>query len=400
MSGEQSAQSSENTERKDAHNLSGFIRNYMSFPVPGDLNLLWTLGAVLLVVLALMIASGLLLATSYTPDVSLAFSSVEALERRGAAGWLLRAIHTTGASFFMAALYIHMFRGLCYRSYAAPRRAIWHSGVTLLLMAMMTAFAGYVLPWGQMSYWGADIAGKAAGAVPGVGPLLESIFLGGDSPGSPTLRRMFVLHFTIAFSIAGLVALHIAIVHFKGSSSPSGSKGQGRERMLSFHPYFTVKDVLSILVCALAFVAVMCFWPGLVTEPENYRPANPLHTPASIEPEWYFLPFYGMLQAIPSKFGGLVLSAGAVLILFFVPSLDDAPVDGRPWGRMHVQSRIALCMLIACFVVSGLAGKHHVQGDWLLVERIAMAGYYGYFLIFLPLAARSQKADLPDEVED
>lgn len=368
-----------------------FVRGYMAFLLPRDLNLLWTIGAMLMAVLALMLLSGLTLALTYTPDASLAFSSVEALERRAPSGWLLRSLHMTGATFFMAALYLHVFRGLCYGSYRAPRQGLWRVGTVLLVLVMVTAFAGYVLPWGQMSYWGADVASKAVGAIPLVGNTLERVFLGGDAPGTATLHRMFVLHFTLAFTIVGMVALHVAVLHAKGSTSPSGLAGQSRARMLPFHPYFTIKDGLGVVVLAILFTLVMCFWPGLVTEVENYRPANPLHTPANIEPEWYFLPFYGMLQAVPSKFGGLLVSGGAVAILFSVPLLDrgtSATFAAGRWGGLRWLPRVALMVLVCSFVLTGLAGRHHVQGIWLLVGRLATLGYYLYFLGFLPFYSR------------
>lgn len=369
----------------------GVIRHTLALRLPRDVNMLWTVGAMLLAVLVLMVASGLTLALSYTPDATLAFSSVESLERRAPSGWLLRSLHMTGASFFMLALYLHVFRGLCYRSYAQPRRVLWLVGVALLVMVMVTAFAGYVLPWGQMSYWGADVAGKAVGAIPLVGPMLEGIFLGGEAPGTPTLHRMFVLHFTLAFSIIGAVVLHVSVVHAKGSNSPSGLQGQAPERGLPFHPYFTVKDLLGVVLMALAFTAVMCFWPQLVTEPANYRPANPLHTPADIEPEWYFLPFYGMLQAVPSKFLGLLLSAGAVAVLFCVPWLDNRAQSSPPWLGWGKVARLALAVLVLSFIVAGLAGQHHVQGGWLWAGRLATFGYYAYFLAFLPWQARKAR---------
>lgn len=373
-----------------------FVRDYMAFLLPRDLNLLWTIGAMLVAVLALMLLSGLTLALTYTPDASLAFTSVETVERRVPFGWLLRSLHSTGATFFMAALYLHVFRGLAYGSYRAPRQGLWGVGAVLLILVMVTAFAGYVLPWGQMSYWGADVAGKAVGAIPLVGPMLERVFLGGDAPGTATLHRMFVLHFTLAFTIIGMVLLHVAILHGRGSTSPSGAAGQNRARMLPFHPYFTVKDGLGVVVLAILFTLVMCFWPGLVTEAANYRPANPLHTPADIEPEWYFLPFYGMLQAVPSKFFGLLVSGGAVAILLFVPLLDrgtEGTFAAGRWGGLRWLPCGALGVLVCSFVLAGFAGRHHVQGVWLLLGRLATVGYYLYFLGFLPFYSRLKQGE-------
>ncbi|GFE92152.1 cytochrome b [Acetobacter persici] len=374
-----------------------FVRDYMAFLLPRELNVLWTIGAMLVAVLVLMLLSGLTLALTYTPDATLAFSSVEALDRRVPFGWLLRSLHMMGATFFMAALYLHVFRGLCYGSYRAPRQGLWSVGTVLLILVMVTAFAGYVLPWGQMSYWGADVAGKAVGAIPLVGNLLERVFLGGDAPGTATLHRMFVLHFTLAFTIVGMVMLHVAVLHARGSTSPSGAAGHERARMLPFHPYFTVKDGLGVVVLAILFTLVMCFWPGLVTEAANYRPANPLHTPADIEPEWYFLPFYGMLQAVPSKFFGLLVSGGAVAVLLFVPWLDrgtPATFAAGRWGGLKWLPRLALAGLVGAFVVAGLAGRHHVQGGWLLAGRVATLVYYLYFLGFLPFYSRFARKEV------
>lgn len=357
-----------------------FARAYADLPLPADLNWLWTFGAVLVAILGLMLASGLFLALTYTPDAGLAFSSVESIERRIPYGWLLRAMHMTGASFCMAALYVHILRGLYYRAYLPPRRAVWGTGCALMAMLMITAFAGYVLPWGQMSYWGADVAGRAVATLPLVGGWLGRVVLGGDSPGTATLHRMFVLHFALAFVIVGAIALHVAVLHKRGSSSPSGHQPTARGGMLPFHPYFTARDMLAVVLVALAFVLVMGLWPELIAEPANYRPANPLHTPTDIEPEWYFLPFYGMMQVVPDQLGGVLLAGGAVAMLFAVPWLDRG---GRVGERAAVRL-LALALLVGAAVVAACAGRHHAQGAWLLAGRVAIGVYYAYFLLFLP----------------
>ncbi len=385
MAGKPACQNGQGAKPIVRDQLGARITAYGRLPLPADLNWLWTVGATLCALLALMLLSGLTLTLAYTPDAELAFGSVEGIERRLPAGWLLRAMHMTGASFFMLALYVHLLRGLYYRSYQPPRRVVWLSGCVLLVMAMVTAFAGYVLPWGQMSYWGADVAGKAVGAFPLVGSWLEGVFLGGDTPGTPTLHRMFTLHFGLAFLIVGMVAGHIAHVHARGSSSPS-ARPAGVTGVLPFHPYFTVRDMLAIVLVALAFVGVLCFWPEIIAEPANYRPANPLHTPADIEPEWYFLPFYGMMQAVPFKLAGLLLSGGAVAILFVVPWLDRAA--GVGCGAPVLVRAGALAVLICAAVATSCAGLHHMQGHWLLVARLGMVGYYAYFLAYLPMSGR------------
>ncbi len=390
--GKMAATPARHTEQaeKEAHSFlqqaGAYARHYGRLPLPADLNWWWTIGAMLVAVLVLMLLSGLTLTLAYTPDASLAFGSVEAIERRMPSGWLLRAMHMTGASFFMAALYAHLLRGLYYRTYLPPRRSVWLSGCGLLVLVMVTAFAGYVLPWGQMSYWGADVAAKAVGAVPFVGQGLEQVFLGGESPGTPTLHRMLTLHFLLAFVIIGLVLVHVAVVHAKGSSSPS-VQPETRRKYLPFYPYFTTRDILAILVMSLGFVAMMCFWPGLITEPANYRPANPLHTPADIEPEWYFLPFYGMLQVVPSKFWGLLVSGGAVAVLFAVPWLDKGRRIANS-GLARLADAGALLACVGAAVTAAAAGVHHAQGGWLLAGQAACLVYYLYFLVFLPLRTR------------
>ncbi|MFT8931159.1 MAG: cytochrome b N-terminal domain-containing protein [Acetobacter syzygii] len=388
MAGKPFCQNGQDTEQAAQSGLGARAMAYGRLPLPADLNWLWVVGAVLCAVLALMVLTGLSLTLAYTPDATLAFGSVEGIERRLPAGWLLRAMHMTGASFFMLALYIHLLRGLYYRSYQPPRMGVWLSGCVLLVMAMVTAFAGYVLPWGQMSYWGADVAGKAVGALPLIGGWLEGVFLGGDTPGTPTLHRMFALHFGLAFLIMAMVVGHITAVHARGSSSPSG-RPITQTGALPFHPYFTVRDMLATVLVALGFVAVLCFWPDIIVESANYRPANPLHTPADIEPEWYFLPFYGMMQAVPFKLGGLLLSGGAVAVLFAVPWLDRAAGSLRPVPTMVKAG--ALFLLVVSAVATACAGLHHMQGGWLLVARLGMVGYYAYFVLYLPFCSRWQQ---------
>ncbi|GBQ12539.1 cytochrome b [Komagataeibacter rhaeticus] len=361
-------------------------KEYVDFPMPRNLNALWNFGAILTVVLVIMLASGIFLAMNYTPTASEAFLSVEMIERQLPAGWMLRALHVTGASLFMAALYVHLFRGLYYGSYKQPREILWLTGLVLLVMVMVTAFAGYVLPWGQMSYWGADVAGKAVGAVPVIGPALEHIMEGSDQLGDIFIHRFFVLHFVMAFAIVGIVALHVAALHVSGPNNPTGRPVPARETV-PFHPYYTTKDVTGLVLFALVFVALAFLWPDLLAEPENYRPANPMHTPADIEPEWYFLPFYGLLQSVPSKFGGLVAAGASIGVLFMVPWLDPSPVRS---ARSRPLCRAGMAGVVVSFVLMGLVGRHHAEGGWMIVGRVAALCYFGYFLVLLPLCARRE----------
>ncbi|MBB2204540.1 cytochrome b [Gluconacetobacter takamatsuzukensis] len=376
--------------------VSAFRREYVDYRTPRNLNGLWNFGAILTVVLLVMLATGIFLAVNYTPTAAGAFASIEAIDRQLPSGWLLRSIHVTGASMFLAALYIHLFRGLYYGSYKAPREVLWLTGLVLLAMVMLTAFAGYVLPWGQMSYWGADVAGKAVDAIPGVGPWLEHFLQGGDAPGDVSLHRFFILHMVLAFAVLGVVGIHVAALHVTGSNNPLGIEPRGAGDTLPFHPYYTSKDALGLILFALLFAVVVFFLPDVVFEAENFRPANPLHTPADIEPEWYFLPFYGILQSVPSKFGGLLASVGAILVLFLVPWLDRSPIRSARFRPLY---RACMGVLVVCFVLLGFVGRHHAQGGWMIAGRIAVVYYFAHFLVLLPLSARTERGIvLPDGI--
>ncbi|MBB2167808.1 cytochrome b [Gluconacetobacter aggeris] len=378
--------------------VSAFRREYVDYQTPRNLNGLWNFGAILTVVLLVMLATGIFLAINYTPTAAGAFASVEAIERQVPSGWLLRSIHVTGASMFLAALYIHLFRGLYYGSYKAPREMLWLSGLVLLAMVMFTAFAGYVLPWGQMSYWGADVAGKAVDAIPGVGPWLEHFLQGADAPGDVSLHRFFILHMVLAFAVLGVVGVHVAALHVTGSNNPLGIEPTGPRDTVPFHPYYTSKDALGLVLFALLFAVVVFFLPNVVFEAENFRPANPLHTPADIEPEWYFLPFYGILQSVPSKFGGLLASVGAILVLFLVPWLDRSPIRS---ARFRPFYRVCMGLLVVCFILLGFVGRHHAQGGWMIAGRVAVVYYFAHFLVLLPLSARTERGIvLPDGIAD
>ena len=368
--------------------VSAFRAEYVDFRLPRNLNWLWNFGAILTVVLLLMLASGTFLALNYTPTSAGAFLSVEAIDRQLSGGWLLRAMHMTGANLFLAALYIHLFRGVYYGSYKAPREILWLTGLVLLVMVMGTAFAGYMLPWGQMSYWGADVITKAVGAVPLIGGTLEHVMTGSDHLGDVFLHRFFVLHFLMAFLVLAVVGLHVAALHITGSNNPLGVEPKTKKDTVTFHPYYTSKDLVGLIVFALIFTALMFFWPGLLAEPANYAPADPMHTPADIEPEWYFLPFYGLLQSVPSKFGGLVASAGSIAVLFFLPWLDRSPIRS---ARFRPLCRAGLFGLVIAFVLLAIAGKHHAEGVWMLIARLAGLYYFAYFLVLLPLASRLEK---------
>ncbi|CAI3923793.1 cytochrome b N-terminal domain-containing protein [Commensalibacter papalotli (ex Botero et al. 2024)] len=373
-------------------------REYIRFPMPRNLNIWWTFGAVLTVVLVLMLATGIFLAMSYTPSAEGAFASIEMIERRVPSGWLLRSLHMAGSNLFLAFLYLHIFRGLYYGSYKNPRELVWFSGLFLMLMVMMTAFAGYILPWGQMSYWAANVVIQAISSIPWIGEGLAHWLMGGSSPNDLTLHRYFVLHFVMAFLIIGVVFIHVVCLHFVKSNNPKGIEPKTKEETLPFYPYYVAKDAVVIVVSLLLLILLAFLFPDLLTNSENYTPANPLETPANIAPEWYFLPFYGILQLIPFKFLGLVLSAGSLLILFAVPWLDRSSIKSATYRPLY---RLSLFILLIAFVILGIVGKYHTHGGLIWLGRLALLYYYLHFLMILPFSHRFElKRILPVSLLD
>ncbi|NVN05018.1 cytochrome b N-terminal domain-containing protein [Asaia spathodeae] len=365
--------------------ISAFRREYVDFAMPRNLTYLWNFGAFATIALALLIVSGIFLALNYTPSVAEAFNSIETIDRHVSSGWLVRAIHMGGVSMLFAALYVHMARSLYYGSYKAPRELLWLTGLGLFILVMIAAFAGYILPWGQMSYWGATVVINAMNAVPLIGPALASWLLGGEGLGSVALHRIYVLHFVTAFSIIGVIVLHVAALHVVGSNNPTGVEPKTSADIVPFHPYYTTKDGLGLCLFLMVYAALIFFAPDLLTLANNYAMANPLVTPGDITPEWYFAPFYAILRAVPSKLGGLILSAGSLAVLFAVPWLDRSPVRS---ARYRPVLRWALLALFAAFIALGVAGMHKPTGLWLALSRVSVAYYYAYFLILLPFLPR------------
>ena len=367
------------------------------YPTPKNLNFWWNFGSLAGIVLVLMIATGIFLAMHYDPNATYAFASVEHIMRDVNYGWLLRYIHMNGASFFFIVVYIHIFRSLYYGSYKAPRELLWILGVVILLLMMATAFMGYVLPWGQMSYWGATVITNLFSAFPIVGESIVTWLWGGFTVGAPTLNRFFALHYLFPFLIVGVVGLHLMALHQHKSNNPLGIEPQKPSDMVPFHPYYTVKDLFGLGVFGILFSIVIFFIPDLFSEPDNYTPANPLVTPPHIVPEWYFLPFYAILRAIPSKLGGVLAMFGAVFILFIVPWLDRSPVKSarfRPWYKIFFWLFLLNC------VVLGWVGAHPPEGDFILYGRMATAGYFFFFLVVMPvLSVYERPRPLPKSFE-
>ena len=362
--------------------------SFVVYPTPRNLNYWWTFGGILTFMLATQIVTGIVLAMHYTPHVDLAFSSVEHIMRNVNYGWLIRYIHANGASFFFIAAYIHMFRGLYYGSYKEPREVLWILGVIIFLMMMATAFMGYVLPWGQMSFWAATVITNLFSAIPFVGETVVTWLWGGLSVDNPTLNRFYSLHYLLPFMIAGVVLLHIWALHVPGNGNPTGLEVKDKGDTLPFHPYYTMKDGFALVVFILVFVWFVFFMPNYLGHPDNYVPADPLRTPKYIVPEWYFLPFYAILRAIPDKLGGVVAMFGAVIVLFFLPWLDRSKVRSATYRPLY---RLFFWVFVVVCLVLGWLGAMPAEGGYVIASRVATAYYFVHFLVVLPLLGFIEK---------
>lgn len=355
------------------------------YPTPKNLSYLWNFGSLAGITLIIMMATGIFLAMHYVPSVDKAFFSVERIMREVNYGWLIRYMHMNGASMFFIVVYLHIFRGLYYGSYKAPRELLWIIGVVILLLMMATAFMGYVLPWGQMSFWGATVITNLFSAFPVVGEAIVTFLWGGFAVDNATLNRFYALHYLFPFLIAAVSMLHMVALHQFGSNNPLGIDRKGPEDSIPFHPYYTIKDLYGLGVFMLIFLFFVFFAPNFFGEPDNYIPANPLVTPAHIVPEWYFLPFYAILRSVPDKLAGVLAMFGAIAILFALPWLDGHPVRSsrfRPYYRFFIW-----ILVIDCFVL-GWAGAMPPEGIYLIVGRIATSYYFFHFLVLLPVLAR------------
>ncbi len=379
-----------------------FGADYMSLPTPKNLNYWYTFGGILALCLVVQIATGIILAMHYVPNTELAFASVERIMRDVNGGDLIRYTHANGASMFFIAVYIHMLRGLYYGSYKAPREMIWIVGCLIFFLMIATAFLGYVLPWGQMSYWGAEVITNLIGAIPVIGEPVLIWLRGGPAIDNATLNRFFSLHYLLPFVIAGCVVLHLWALHTAGQNNPVGiliPKDREKKDMLPFHPYFTVKDGFAIIMFMILFATFVFFMPNALGHADNYIPANPLVTPAHIVPEWYMLPFYAILRAIPDKFGGVVAMFSAIGVLFVLPWLDTSKVRSMRY-RPTMQTFFVIFVIVG--VILGWCGGQLpdapvigtfktftvVDGDlnsYLWLTRFATAYYFAFFLIIMPL---------------
>ncbi len=381
--------------------IGGLIYNTLMIPTPKNLNWMWIWGIVLTVVLVLQIATGVTLVMHYVPHVDYAFASVEHIMRDVNAGWLLRYMHANGASLFFVAVYMHIFRALYYGSYKEPREITWIIGILIYLSMMATAFMGYVLPWGQMSFWGATVITNLFSALPGIGEPIVTWLWGGYSVDNPTLTRFFSLHYLLPFVILGLSMLHIWAFHTTGNNNPTGvevrrgSADEAKKDTVPFWPYYVIKDLYALVVILAVFVIVVFFMPNFLGHPDNYIPANPLATPAHIVPEWYFLPFYAMLRAITfdiwfinSKLGGVIAMFGSILVLALAPWLDTSGVRS---GRYRPQFRIFFWLLVVDFLLLTWCGGQPPEGIVPLLSLLGTIYWFGYFLIILPLLGLTEK---------
>ena len=372
--------------------------SFIAYPTPRNLNYWWTFGGILSFMLGVQIITGVVLAMHYQAHVDLAFRSVEFIMRDVNYGWLLRYIHANGASMFFLAVYIHMFRGIYYGSYKAPREVLWILGVIIYLLMMATGFMGYVLVLGQMSFWAATVITNLFSAIPGVGETIVTWLWGGYAVGQPTLNRFFSLHYLLPFVIAGVVVLHVWALHVAGQNNPAGIEPKSDKDTVPFTPYATVKDSFAIAVFCILFAWFIFYIPGYLGHADNFIPANPAQTPAEIVPEWYYLPFYAILRSIPNKLLGVIALFGSILILAFLPWLDTSRVRSARYRPMFKQ--FFWLWVIACIGL-GYLGSKPPEGAYVLISRIFTAYYFGFFIIVLPLLGIFEKSKpLPNSISD
>ena len=392
--------------------IASLLYDTLTIPTPKNLNWMWIWGIVLTFCLGLQIVTGIVLAMHYTPHVDNAFASVEHIMRNVNGGHMIRYLHMNGASLFFIAVYAHIFRGLYYGSYKAPREITWIIGMLIYLLMMGTAFMGYVLPWGQMSFWGATVITGLFGAIPFVGEAIQTLLLGGPAVDNATLNRFFSLHYLFPFLIAGLVMVHIWAFHTTGNNNPTGvevrrgSKEEAKKDTIPFWPYYVIKDLFALAIILAVFFAIVGFMPNYLGHPDNYIEANPLATPAHIVPEWYFLPFYAILRAftadvwavqlvsfvtggiIDAKFFGVLAMFGAIAVMALAPWLDTSNVRS---ARYRPQLKLWFWILVADFFFLMWLGAMPAEEPYASLSLIGSAYWFGYFLIILPLLGVLEK---------
>lgn len=349
-------------------------------PQPANISYLWNFGSLLGLCLIIQILTGVFLAMHYVPNIDLAFSSVEHIMRDVNNGWLIRYIHANVASFFFICVYAHIGRGFYYGSYKSPRILVWSIGVIILILMMATAFLGYVLPYGQMSLWGATVITNLLSAIPIFGPDLVELIWGGFSVSNATLNRFFSLHFLLPFLLAALVAAHMMALHVHGSNNPNGINSNGDR--FSMHPYFIFKDLVTIYLFLLALSIIVFYAPNILGHSDNYIPANPMSTPSSIVPEWYLLPYYAILRSIPNKLLGVIAMFGSFLVLLILPLTDLSRIRGN---QFRPAMKIAFWFLVIDFFILMWIGSEHPNSPFVEIGQIATVFYFSYFIAIVPL---------------
>jgi len=375
------------------------ISHVIDYPTPSNLTYAWSFGSTAGFCLIIQILTGVFLAMHYTPHIDLAFVSVEHIMRDVNNGWLIRYMHANGASMFFIVVYSHIFRGLYYGSYMHPRQHLWCSGVLIFILMMATAFMGYVLPWGQMSFWGATVITNLFSAIPFVGPSIVEWLWGGFSVDNATLNRFFSFHFLVPFLIAGMSVIHLALLHEHGSNNPIGVESSVDK--IPFYPYFYVKDLLAFFGLITIFAVFVFYFPNLMGHPDNYIPANPMVTPAHIVPEWYFLPFYAILRSIPDKLGGVIAMGGALVILFAIPFINTSEIRSTQFRPVF---KVFFWLLVVDFLILGWIGQKPVETPFVEVGQVATVFYFAFFIFLIPilglveslLAKASVKENLTD----
>jgi quinol-cytochrome oxidoreductase complex cytochrome b subunit len=358
------------------------------YPTPRNLSYWWNFGSLAGIMLVVMIVTGIVLAMQYTPHADYAFESVERIMRDVDYGWMLRYAHMNGASMFFAIVYIHLFRGLYYGSYKQPRELLWILGVIILILMIMTAFMGYVLPWGQMSYWAATVITNLFSAIPVVGQGIVTFLWGGFTVGNPTLNRFYALHYLLPFVILGVVLLHLIALHRFGSNNPLGIDMKGPQDTLPFHPYFTIKDLFGLTVFLLVYAFFVFYAPNFLGNADNYIPANPMQTPNHIVPEWYLLPYYAILRSVPNKLLGVILAFGSIFLMFLVPWLDTSPVRSARFRPIY---KWVFWLLVIDVVALAWVGANPPEGLVVTVGQLATFYYFVHFLILFPLLGKIER---------
>jgi ubiquinol-cytochrome c reductase cytochrome b subunit len=370
--------------RWNKKSLFAVINNHIiDYPTPINLNYFFGFGSLAGIMLVIQILTGIFLAMHYTPHIDLAFNSVEHIMRDVNNGWLIRYTHANGASFFFIVVYVHIFRGLYYGSYITPRESLWCSGVVIFILMMATAFMGYVLPWGQMSFWGATVITNLFSAIPIIGKDIVDWLWGGFAVDNPTLNRFFSLHFTLPFVIVGAVLLHLVLLHEVGSSNPLGLTLKTEN--IPFYPYFYTKDLFGLMVLLFIFFIFVFYYPNTLGHPDNYIEANPMKTPLHIVPEWYFLPFYAILRSIPNKIGGVIAMFASLIVMLTIPFTNSSEIRSTAFRPIF---KICYWLLVVAFFLLGWVGQMPVEYPYTEIGVVSMIYYFFFFIIIIPFLGK------------